>query len=229
MTARTVQPGEAHRGVFVVLEGCEGAGKSTQVARIAAARPSTLVTFEPGDTNLGAALRRILLNGHDTTLCETAEALLMAADRAQHVTETIRPALRAGRDVVCDRYVASSLAYQGYGRGMDLEVVRHMSQIASGGLAADLTILLDVDPAVGRERSSAKRDRFESLDVDFHRRVRAGYLSLASADPRRWVIVDASRPPRAVNDDVAAALRDRLGWKLGDAATPTPAEATLSG
>ncbi len=199
------------RGRFVVFEGGESVGKSTQAAWLAARRGAEL-TFEPGGTRLGGELRRLLLDSSGARLDVLSEALLMAADRAQHVAETIRPALEAGRDVVCDRYVGSSLAYQGYGRGLDMPTVRLLSEVATGGLWPDLIVLLDMDPQRARIRGGGGADRFEAMGTDFHRRVRAGYLELASADPERWTVVDADRSPAEVRDDIAALVAERLGW-----------------
>ena len=199
------------RGRFVVFEGGESVGKSTQAAWLAT-RQGAELTFEPGGTRLGQELRRLLLGEAGLRVDILSEALLMAADRAQHVAETIRPALEAGRDVVCDRYIGSSLAYQGYGRGLDTEVVRLLSVMATGDLWPDLVILLDMDPQRARERDGGGSDRFEALGMDFHHRVRAGYLELASAAPDRWTVIDADRPPAAVRDDITALVADRLGW-----------------
>lgn len=218
------------RGGFVVFEGGESVGKSTQAAWLASGRGAKLtaepqsifqpqlfyeqveVTFEPGGTSIGQELRRLLLGYGGGRLYPLTEAFLMAADRAQHIAETIRPALADGRDVVCDRYIGSSLAYQGYGRGLNLDTVRQLSEIATGGLWPDLIILLDMDPLRARERDDAKPDRFEALDEAFHRRVRDGYLELAKDDPECWVVIDANRPPAQVRADVVALVADRLGW-----------------
>jgi len=202
---------EVERGGFVVFEGGESVGKSTQAAWLATRRGAEL-TFEPGGTQLGRELRRLLLGEAGVRLHMLSEALLMAADRAQHVAESIRPALEAGRDVVCDRYIGSSLAYQGYGRGLDIEVVGLLSEVATGGLWPDLVILLDMDPQRARGRGAGGTDRFEALGMDFHRRVRAGYRELAAADPERWEVIDADRPPNEVRDDIAVLVADRLGW-----------------
>ena len=199
------------RGRFVVFEGGESVGKSTQAAWLAT-RQGAELTFEPGGTRLGQELRRLLLDGAGARLDILSEALLMAADRAQHVAETIRPALEAGRDVVCDRYIGSSLAYQGYGRGLDVPTVRLLSEVATGGLWPDLIVLLDMDPRRARGRGAGGSDRFEAMGMDFHLRVRAGYLELAAADSARWAVVDADRPPAEVRDDISALVAERLGW-----------------
>jgi len=199
------------RGAFVVFEGGEAVGKATQAAWLAT-RQGAELTFEPGGTRLGQELRRLLLDGAGARLDILSEALLMAADRAQHVAETIRPALEAGRDVVCDRYIGSSLAYQGYGRGLDVPTVRLLSEVAAGGLWPDLIVLLDMDPQRARTRGGGGSDRFEAMGMDFHRRVRGGYLEIASADAARWTVVDADRPPAEVRDEIAALVAERLGW-----------------
>jgi dTMP kinase len=195
----------------VVFEGGESVGKSKQAAWLAAGR-GVDVTFEPGGTLLGRRLRGLLLGEACVRVDVVAEALLMAADRAQHVTEVVRPALEAGRDVVCDRYIGSSLAYQGYGRGLDVHLVRRLSELATGGLWPDLVILLDMDPERAMARAGTGSDRFEALDLDFHRRVREGYRVLARDDPERWVELDADRDPAVVRDEVARTVGERLGW-----------------
>jgi len=207
----TEAPDAATRGRFVVFEGGEAVGKSTQAGWLAISRDAEL-TFEPGATRVGRELRRLLLEEYAGRLDVLTEALLMAADRAQHVAETIRPALEAGRDLVCDRYIGSSLAYQGYGRGLSVDTVRKMSEAATGGLWPDLIILLDMDPLRARARGDAGTDAFEALGMDFHRRVRDGYLELAAADPGRWTVIDADRPASVVREDIAALAADRLGW-----------------
>lgn len=214
----------------MVFEGGESVGKSTQAKLLAdrwgirvtkePADASQLnlfterleATFEPGRTKLGEELRRLLLGYTGGHLDALAEALLMAADRAQHVAETIRPALENGRDVVCDRYIGSSLAYQGYGRGLDIDVVRQLSELATNGLWPDLIVLLDMDPERAWTRGGISADRFETLDMEFHRRVRDGYLKLADADPNLWVVIDADRSPTDVRDKIAAVVAERFGW-----------------
>ena len=193
------------RGRLIALEGIDGCGKSTQVRRVAA-KLNALATHEPGGTPLGDALRTVVLDRH-VTMSPLAELLVMAADRAQHVAEVLRPTLAAGRDVVCDRFNASTLAYQGYGRGLDLAVVRRVVDAAADGLEADLTILLDCPPQLALERRAtrASDDRFESADAAFAERVRDGFLALAGESPR-WRVVDASRARDAVDRDVDDAV-----------------------
>ena len=177
---------------LIVFEGGEGTGKSTQAALLAA-RLGALLTHEPGGTEVGARIRGIVLDAAvGSTLDVRAEALLMAADRAQHVAEVIRPALHRGDDVVCDRFTGSTLAYQGYARGLDVEELRWLSQWASGGLEADVVFLLDVAAEVAATRMKREPDRMELAGPAFHRRVADGYLAVAAADPARWRVIDGS-------------------------------------
>jgi dTMP kinase len=197
--------------VFVTLEGMEGSGKSTQGPRIAAALgPDTLLTREPGGTGLGRGIRALLLDPAGVVAPE-AEVLLYFADRAQHVTELVRPALAAGRPVVSDRYVDTSLAYQGHGRGLSLDALRQVAQLATGGLRPDLTLFFDVPIAVGLERIRARgaRDRIEAEAEAFHQRARAGYDALMREDPERWVVIDGVGTPDEVGARACAVLRER--------------------
>jgi dTMP kinase len=196
-------------GRFVVFEGGEGSGKSTQAARLAA-RIGALLTREPGGTDLGVALRSLLLQPSATAIDPRAEALLMAADRAQHVAEVIRPALAAGRHVVCDRFVGSSIAYQGAGRGVPIDEVAALSRFATSDLVPDLVVLLVVTAEESSRRLERALDRFESAGVDFHERVTADFRRQAAADPDRWVVVDGGRPIDVVAADVAAVVAERL-------------------
>lgn len=197
-------------GRFVVFEGGEGSGKSTQ-ARLLADRWGADLTFEPGDTAVGAQLRAILLDPATGDLDPRAEALLMAADRAHHVATAIRPALNRGRDVICDRYVGSSIAYQGYGRELGPEQVADLSAFATDGLVPDLVVLLvvSVDVATARLAAAGAPDRLEAAGAAFHQRVADGYLELAAADPQRWVTVDGTGPIDDVADRVSAVVAER--------------------
>jgi len=192
---------------FVVFEGGEGSGKSTQ-ARLLAERTGARFAFEPGDTPVGERLRDILLNPATGDLDPRAEALLMAADRAHHVATVIRPTLASGRDVVCDRYVGSSVAYQGYGRALGAAEVAALSTFATDGLLPDAVVLLEVPEAVAAERLAAagKPDRLEAAGIEFHRRVAAGYRAQAAADPGRWLVVDGTGSIEEVAERVRAAL-----------------------
>ena len=193
----------ARRGRLIVFEGGEASGKSTQAARLAAHLEAVL-THEPGGTDIGKRIRDLVLDPGAIAMAPSTEALLMAADRAQHVAEVIRPALSAGKDVVTDRYIPSSLAYQGYGRGLDLEELRGLSATA-GAPEPDLVVLLEVSPPVAAERLQG-RDRLEAAGDDFHARVADGYRRLAAADPERWVVVDGDDSV----DEVAARVRDAV-------------------
>ncbi|HMS13491.1 MAG: dTMP kinase [Microthrixaceae bacterium] len=191
------------RGRFIVFEGGEGVGKSTQAARLAD-RLGAVLTRQPGGTAIGAGLRRLLLDPSTQALSVRAEALLMAADRAQHRVELIEPSLAAGRHVVCDRYTYSSVAYQGYGRGLDCDEVREMSAWATEEQWPDLVILLDLDPEIAAQRLSGTPDRFESADAAFHRRVREGFLAMAVQEPSRWLVLDAARSADDLADEIAS-------------------------
>jgi dTMP kinase len=188
---------------FLTFEGMEGCGKSTQAQRLCARLSNdALLTCEPGGTALGQSIRELLLEPSRGRMSPVAEALLYLADRAQHVAEVIRPALDAGRTVVSDRYVDSTLAYQGYGRGLPLDLLRAVAELATGGLRPDLTLFLDVPVALGLERvgKRGRHDRLESERLEFHERVRRGYLDLIAREPQRWVLVDG----QGSEDEVAA-------------------------
>lgn len=196
---------------FVTLEGIEGCGKSTQARALAAALGGDVVlTQEPGGTPLGKSIRDLLLHG--SAMAPAAEALLYFADRAHHVAEVVRPALAAGRVVVCDRYVDSTYAYQGYGRGVPLELLRHAWRLATGGLRPDLTIFLDVPVRLGLSRVGRRgsHDRLEGEERAFHERVRAGYFALVAEEPQRWVTVAGKSPEPALTTEIVAAVEQRL-------------------
>lgn len=205
--------------MFVTFEGVEGAGKTTQIARLAArlreaGRQDVLTTREPGDGPLGSELRRLALHPPMGIVVEPrAELLLMLADRAQHVGQVIRPHLAGGGVVLCDRYADSSLAYQGYGRGLDLGEIGRLNEYATGGLVPDLTILLDLDPAVGLARQR-ERSVMEAEALPFHQRIRAGFLALAVAAPSRWQALDSARSPEIVAEDIWKAVSSRFTANL---------------
>jgi len=199
---------------WVALEGGEASGKSTQ-ARLLAEERGALLTREPGGTGVGERIRALLLDPNLQGLEPRAEALLMAADRAEHLSMVVAPALAAGRDVVSDRSAWSSLAYQGYGRGLPLDEVRRLSDFALGGRWPDLAVLVDVpDDVVAARLAAAARpaDRFESEEDAFHRRVRVGFRELAAAEELRWVVVDGTGSVDEVAERVRAAVRSRVGW-----------------
>jgi dTMP kinase len=199
------------RGVFVVFEGGEGSGKSTQSAMLARRLRSegrnVVETFEPGGTARGALLRSVLLDD-DTPLDARAELLLMAADRAQHVSELIEPSLARGTVVVCDRFSPSTLVYQGLARGLGVDAVEAVDRFAASGLQPDIVVVLDVSEAVARDRSPEASDRFERAGAEFHAAVRAGYRDLAAA--RGWVVVAGDGTPEAVAGLVWEAVAPHL-------------------
>ncbi len=183
-------------GMLITFEGGEGCGKSTQARllhrRLLQHRVPALLTQEPGGTSLGNRIRDVLKRQVGTSVSPEAELLLFAASRAQLVTEIIRPGLREGAIVVCDRFDDSTVAYQGYGRGIDIATIKAINELATGDVRPGLSILLDIAPEQGLARKSKVADRFEQEGLEFHRRVRAGYLQLAAGDPGRWLVVDAT-------------------------------------
>ncbi|MGE3725151.1 MAG: dTMP kinase [Candidatus Sericytochromatia bacterium] len=203
--------------MFLSFEGGEGAGKSTQIqsllAWLQAQGHAVLVTRQPGGTDYGQRIRHLILDHHPSEmLSPRAELFLYLADRAHHVDTVIRPALAAGQIVICDRYADSTLAYQGYGRGLDISELKTLNHLATGGLQPDLTFWLDLDPALGQARIGVRpgKDRLESEALAFHHKVRSGYASLASEDPVRWQRVDASLS----ESEVLAELQSRLAAYL---------------
>jgi dTMP kinase len=209
--------------MFITLEGVEGSGKSTQIRAIAqwlsAAGREPLTTREPGGTAIGGQIRSVLLHPDNHALAPTAELLLYVADRVQHLETIVRPALAAGKVVVCDRYFDATLVYQGYARGLDRGLIQQLHQLACNGLTPDLTLLLDLDPEAGLARAwrrihadaaHAQESRFEKERLAFHQRVRAGYLDLAAIEPQRFVIIDASVNEKAVGVQIEAALRKHV-------------------
>lgn len=200
------------RGRFIVFEGGEASGKSTQ-AQLLATRLGALLTREPGGTALGERVRELLLDPATDDVDARTELLLMAAARAEHVERVIAPTLAAGRDVVCDRFGASSVAYQGYGRGLPPDEVERVSVWAAAGLEADLIVLLDVDAETRHARLGDRLDaldRLESAGEAFHARVADGFRAMALADPQRWVRFDGSRPV----DELAQAIADAVTQRL---------------
>jgi dTMP kinase len=203
-------------GMFITLEGIEGSGKSTQLQRLAdylrQRGETVLTTREPGGCPIADAIRQILLHPANTALVPRAELLLYAAARAQHVAEVIRPALDRGEVVLCDRFLDATIAYQGYGRGLDLSLIEQLNRLATGDLLPDLTLLLDMPADEGLRRacrrnadSSAEEGRFEAEALDFHRRVRMGYLDLARHQ-QRFCVIDAS----GTQDEVGSRILQSL-------------------
>jgi dTMP kinase len=207
------------RGRLITVEGVEGAGKSTQVASLrawlAGRGVSVLTTSEPDGTPLGANLRHVL--GEVDRVSPLTETLLFTASRAEHVRQVVQPALAAGQVVLCDRYVDSTVAYQGYGRGLSLETVGQLNRLATDGLMPDLTLVLDLDVAEGLRRVRARRgalaacDPFERLAIEFHERVRKGYWAIRDREPDRVALIDADRAQTVVAAEIAVLVARRLG------------------
>ena len=201
-------------GVFVCFEGGEGAGKSTQARALATTLEErglhTLLTFEPGDTPVGKEVRRIVLDPATGELSDRTEVLLYAADKAEHVDTVVLPALARGEVVITDRYVDSTLAYQGAGRTLAADEVERVARWATHDLRPHLTVVLDVDPEHGFGRF-AERDRIEGESPEFHQRVRAAFVEMASADPDHYLVVDAGRSAAEIADEVLARVEPLLG------------------
>jgi dTMP kinase len=226
------------RGKLIVFEGVEGCGKTTQLQRCSrwletidlqdanlGKKPLLSVTREPGGTSLGLGLRKLLLEGGEgrkeadgtpQPIEDRAELLMYAADRAQHVEEVLKPQLELGAVILCDRYTDSTVAYQGYGRGLELDLIHQLNQIATGGLESDLTIWLDVDAEIGlqRARQRGSADRIEQANLAFHQRVQQGFAQLATSYPQRIVRIDASPSPDEVQLAIQEVLQQRL-WEWG--------------
>ena len=204
--------------MFITFEGPDGSGKTTQIRLLAEwlreQGREVVLTREPGGTEIGDQIRAVLHDPYNTAMGARAEILLYSADRAQHVAQLIRPALAAGKVVVSDRYADSTLAYQGHGRGLDLEVLRTITTFATSGLTPDLTFYLDVTPEEGLQRRRLGGDEWNRLDaeaLEFHQRVRDGYLRLVEQELERWVVVDAARSVEEVQIEIRGLVRGRLG------------------
>ncbi len=213
--------------MFITLEGIEGSGKSSVIENMTQylkdAGQDVLLTREPGGCNLGLALRAQLLDPQNTNLSDNAELLLYLADRAQHVHEVIKPALASGKLVICDRYADSTLAYQGYGRGQDLDLLRRMNDFAVQDAWPDLTLLLDLPVEKGLARAKQRNilenkvgveDRFEDEAMAFHSRVRDGFLALAEKEPKRFVVLNADWPLPEVQAEVQGILKHYLNFHI---------------
>ncbi len=203
--------------LFVTFEGPEGAGKTSQIVQLAAylrqQGENVLMTREPGGTSIGDQIRDTLHDTANTEMDARAEVLLYSASRAQLVSEVIVPALEDGAIVLCDRYADSTIAYQGYGRGLDLDALHELTSFATGGLSPDLTILLDLDVRTGLSRRRNHGEEMNRLDLEavaFHERVRGGYHTLAAEEPGRWVTVDADRPPAEIQEELRRIVAERV-------------------
>ena len=202
--------------MFITIEGPEGGGKTSHIAPLADTLGklgyNVITTREPGGTEIGNQVREILTRLENTNMHPRTETLLFLAARAQLVEQYIRPNLTQGRVVISDRYADSTLAYQGYGHGNDLEALRHLLNFATGSLWPDLTILLDILPEAGlqRKRSGGEWNRLDAYNLDFHQRVRRGYLQLVQDEPERWVVVDASQSPGQVQEEIRKIVSSRL-------------------
>lgn len=203
--------------MLITLEGPEGSGKSSQIRLLydylQAQGVAVRLTREPGGTPIGDEIRACVHNVQNTAMCPEAELLLYSASRAQLVREVIRPSLAVGMVVLCDRFYDSTLAYQGYGRGLNLTALRQITDFATGGLTPDLTFLLDLDVEVGLARRTdggVEMNRLDLETVAFHRRVRQGYHQLTAAEPDRWRIIDANRPPEIIQTDLRFIIANRL-------------------
>ncbi|MFN3372575.1 MAG: dTMP kinase [Chloroflexus sp.] len=216
-----------HQGLFITFEGPEGAGKSTQARRLyerlQAAGYPVILTREPGGTRIGELIRRILIDLRHTEMAPTTETLLFSAARAQLVSELIRPYLATGGIVVCDRYADSTFAYQGYGLGRDLDELRAITAVATGGLKPDLTFYLQIDVEVGLQRKRAGRERLETSsgqpvewnrldarDLAYHQRVAQGFAKLMAQEPERWYALDADQPVEELAEQIWQAVTPRL-------------------
>ena len=210
------------KGIFITFEGIEGSGKSTQIALFASDLTARgvrhVLTREPGGTLIGNQIRKILLDPANSALDPAAELLLYAASRAQHLHEIILPALAGGSIVLCDRFSDATLAYQGYGRGLDIEMIRELDRIVTAGMRPDLTLLFDIEAASGIARARGRNNshgleaeaRFENEELAFHERVRQGYLALVAQEPERIQVVDASSSAQAIQAKVRKIVDERL-------------------
>ena len=221
-------------GLFITFEGGEGSGKTTQLKALLRHLWSTgreaVETRDPGGTVIGKQIRALLLNRENAGMAPAAELLLYEASRAQLVHEVIRPSLAAGRMVLCDRFADSTVAYQGYGRGLDLEIIARLNALATGGLRPDLTFFLDLDPAVGLLRATQRvaerqegHDRIEAEVLAFHQRVHIGYRAIAAAEPERVILLDASRGMAEIEGHIRRRVDEVLRASLGAAGSRLPA------
>lgn len=195
------------KGLFITFEGCDGCGKTTQLELLAQYLKDkgfdVITTREPGAKGLGVKLREILLN-YDGEVSSNCESFLFLADRAQHIDTIVKPAISAGKIVLCDRHIDSTVAYQGYGRGLDLQQINYLNTIATSGLKPDLTLLFDVDTETSMQRVGKNQDRMESAGIEFQERVRQGYLELAKSEPNRIKVLDSRKTIEQLHQEVLA-------------------------
>jgi dTMP kinase len=201
--------------LFITFEGPDGSGKTTQARMLAEYLQSrglpVLHTREPGGTPISEQIRNVILSTHNLSIQYETEALLFSAARAQIVAELIRPALAAGKIVVCDRYADSTMAYQGYGLGLDLDALRAITRFATGGLVPDVTFYIDVPVETGlARRQRGETNRLDQKDLAYHARVREGFLKMAQAEPRRWIVIDGTRPMEEVQQEIRTRLEQKL-------------------
>lgn len=203
--------------MFITFEGPDGSGKTTQMKRlIPELRKMGLdivQTREPGGTEIGDQIRSVIMDMKNKSMHPRTEILLFCSSRAQLVEELIRPSLREGRIVLCDRYADSTMAYQGYGHGLDKDALTRLLDFATGGLKPDLTLLFDLPAEAGLRRRLTNHEEWNRMDdyaLQFHERVRQGYLEMAAAEPERWVVIDADRDPDRIHEDVLSAVRGKL-------------------
>lgn len=201
------------RGLFITFEGADGCGKTTQLNMLAEYLKEkgfdVVVTREPGAKGLGEKLREILLN-YEGVVSDRCEAFLFLADRAQHVDVIVKPAVGLGKIVLCDRHTDSTVAYQGYGRGQDIDRINLLNNIATDGMKPDLTFVFDIDVETSQQRVGAEKDRMESAGMDFHNRVRQGYLKLAENEPNRIKVIDAKKSIPNIHDEVVEIIESFL-------------------
>ena len=205
--------------MFITFEGPDGSGKSTQLRMLASALREEgreiVTTREPGGTEIGDQIRAVIMNMKNKAMDPRTELLLFNASRAQLVEELIRPSLAAGKVILCDRYADSTMAYQGYGHGLDRDELRRLLNFATGGLKPDLTLLFDISAEAGLKRRLSNHDEWNRMDdyaLQFHERVRGGFLELAAADPERWVVIDADRDPGVIHAEVLDIVKRKLSF-----------------
>ncbi|MBU7007744.1 dTMP kinase [Phosphitispora fastidiosa] len=211
------------KGIFITFEGPDGAGKTTQIKMLGLSleqlNKSVVYTREPGGTSISEEIRGLLLDPRNKEMVARTEALLYAAARAQHVEEVIRPAIEKGQIVLCDRYTDSTIAYQGFGRGIDIGFLNELNAMAVAGVVPDLTLIFDLDPDIGIGRINEKRivaageekDRIEQENMEFHRKVRQGFRDLALSEPQRCKIINAGRDPETIHSEVVRLVKEVLG------------------